>query len=527
MSGRVLPDFSYAGYHRGEIHPPYGKGAVVSTVDAAAGDGKTIANSAVQSALDDACSKGGGVVRLPAGTYRLKMPSDTAQAAMTMSCSHLVLRGDGPTKSVLLFDDPTKLRNKAVVSVGNGGSIWDGGSTKTHALSADAPAGTVTVTVDDATGLSVGGWVAVRNDTTPAFRAAHRMDQAQNGDTADWWDASQFRGIVYPRRITAIAGKQISIDAPTRYELKKTDNARLYALPSSYLEETGIESLGIGAVQNTTGPTGGTEDSHDNDYTMPGTTGYEVHASRFIDIGGLREGWIYDVQSFSPPENAASGVHVLSNGIQLSQSAFRVTVEQSQLGRAEYRGGGGNGYLFHVQGNDLLFTTDRATNARHGFVMNQACSGNVFVHDDIVTSRLTDDSHRFLSQANLYDGVTLDGGWLSSVNRGNTSSGAGFTGTAHVFWNTQVKTNHPTAKSCAIETAQWSWGYAIGTSAATGQSAKVCTAAVTNSYWASLDQGDPADFVEGEGIGGTLYPPSLYASQRARRCGVEGIVCDP
>jgi hypothetical protein len=144
-----------------------------------------------------------------------------------------------------------------------------------------------------------------------------------------------------------------------------------------------------------------------------------------------------------------------------------------------------------------------------------------------VTSRLSDDAHRFLSQANLYDSLELDRAWLQAVNRGSTSSGAGFTATSHVFWNTHVIQNHTSAKGCAIETAQWSWGYVIGTRAETGQSANICTATVTNSTWAALDQGDPVDFTEGEGEGATLYPPSLYDAQRARRCAAEGIACDP
>lgn len=526
--GRFLHDFSHAGYHRGEVKPAYGKGTPVSEVDAAAGDGKADATGAIQKAIDEACAKGGGVVRLPAGLFRVKLPTANSFAAITIGCSKLVLRGDGPSKSRILLDDPTRMRNKAGIAVRPAsGSIWDNNTTTTHALAADAPAGTRVLEVGDTSGLAIGDWVALRNEVTADFRAQHRMDQAQNGDSADWWPSSSFQGLVYPRRITKIENNTVELDAPTRYELRAQDKSRLYKLPASYLEEVGIESLGIGAVQNTTGPTGGTEASHDDDYQTSGTTGYEVHASRFVDVGALHDGWIYEVHSFVPDENKDSGVHMLSHGIQFSQSAFRITVSQCDLGRAQYRGGGGNGYLFHVQGNDLLFEEDHATNARHGFILNQASSGNVFLRSTVTTSRLTDDAHRFLAQANLYDGMRLEQGWLSAVNRGNTSSGAGFTSTAHVFWNTQVIKNHASAKGCAIETAQWSWGYAIGTSAESGQSAKICTKSVTNSYWASLDQGDPVDFTEGEGQGATLSPPSLYDAQRARRCAVEGITCDP
>ena len=526
--GRFLHDFSYAGYHRGEVTPPYGKGAVVSTVDPKAGDSKVDATKAIQAAIDAACAKGGGVVHLPAGTYRIKLPTADAFAAVTLGCSHLVLRGDGPTKSRLLLDDPLRMRNKTAVAIRpSSGSIFDGKSTKTYALTADAPAGTRTLAVADTSALKVGDWIAVRNESTPEFRAEHRMDKAHTGDSSDWWETTYFAGLVYPRQITQITGTQVELDAPTRYELKTRDKARVYALPSTYLEETGIESLGIGMVQNTTGPAGGTELSHEEEYSTAGTTAYEVHSSRFLDIGAARDGWIHDVASFVPSENTASGVHLLSNGLLFTTSAFRFTISDCSLGRPEYRGGGGNGYLYHVQGNDLLFADNRATDARHGFTLNQATSGNVFLRTAIVTSRYSDDSHRFLSQANLYDSTSLDQGWLSTVNRGSTSSGAGFTSTAHVFWNTHVVKNHASAKSCAVETAQWSWGYVIGTRADSGQSPLICTKTVTNGTWAKLDQGSPTDFAEGEGKASTLHPSSLYEDQRARRCQAEKIACDP
>jgi hypothetical protein len=468
------------------------------------------------------------VVRLPAGTYRIRLPSEDAFAAIVLDCSGLVLRGDGSEATRILLDDAARMRQKAAIAIRpSGGGILDGASTEVHPLTIDAPAGTRMVTVEDATGIAAGDFIAVRNEVTDAFRAEHRMDAAQTGEDDDFWPSSSFKGLVYPRRVVAVRGSSIEIDAPTRFELKTRDFARLYRLPASYLEECGIESLGIGAVRSTAGPEGGTESSHDDEYDTSGTAAYQVHASRFIDVGAAHDSWIHDVRSFAPSQNGDTGVHVLSNGIQLSHNAFRITVDSCQLGRPQYRGGGGNGYLFHVQGHDSLFVNDRATQARHGLIINHAASGNVFLRSTVDDSRLTDDSHRFLAQANLYDGIRLERGWLSAVNRGSTSSGAGFTATTHVFWNTEVLENHPSAKGCAIETAQLGWGYAIGTRAPDGQSPTICTKTVTNSYWASLDQGDPVDFAEGEGLGGTLSPPSLYDAQRARRCAVEGVACDP
>lgn len=84
-------------------------------------------------------------------------------------------------------------------------------------------------------------------------------------------------------------------------------SAPLFALLLSACASNGDDAA-------TTAPSGQAGNSANGGSTASGGK-REVHASRFIDVGGLREGWIYDVQSSSPAENAASGVHVLSNGI--------------------------------------------------------------------------------------------------------------------------------------------------------------------------------------------------------------------
>ncbi len=523
--GRFLHDFSYAGYRRGEQKPPYGQGTVKATVDAALGNGTTNATAGIQAAIDDVCDQGGGVVALPAGTYLLKLPSADAGQALSISCSKLVLRGEGPDKTRLLFDDAARSRDKSVIALrAPAGSIFDAAGTTTFALAEGVTKPTRKVKLSAAPTFAVGDYIVVRNDNSNAFRAEHRMNAASTGE-GDFWAAASFRGIVYPRRVVAIVGNEVELDAPTRYPLKTRDNARAYALPT-FIEESGIESLAIGMVQSTGSGTNGTEASHDEDYnTVMGSIGYLVHASKAVNVDRAHDSWLYDVDSFVPSKNEASGVEVLTNGIFIGQSAFRITVESCDLGRAQYRGGGGNGYLFHVQGNDNLFENDSATNARHGFIFNQAVSGNVFYGGKLVSSRLSDDSHRFLAHANLYEGIELNSAWLQAVNRGTTSTGGGFTATEHVFWNLNVTKNHGSAQGCAVESAQFGWGYAVGTRAAAGAQAKLCADSFSNNYWATLDLGTPDDFVEGEGMGASLFPQSLYVSQLAARCTRQSLPC--
>lgn len=513
--GRFLPDFSRAGFHRGEERPPAGEGTPMTTVDAALGDAVADATSAIQSAIDAACDAGGGIVLLPEGTYRVRLPSDSAIAVLLIDCSNVVLRGEGPARTRILIDDPDRMRSKIGIAVRGSGSFWDGASTTTHALASDVLLPSRTIELADAPSFAAGDWIVVRNDNTDAFRAEHRMDPGVA--EAGLWPSGQFRGLAYPRQVLAIEGNTVTLDGPIHDALRTRDNARAYAIDP--IHDVGLESFAIGMVENRATPDR-TDAESDGDFDVAGTTGYAVHASRAIDLERVRDAWVHDVDSFLPEGNT-TGAHVLSIGILLATGAFRITVSECDLAFPQYRGGGGNGYLFHLQGNDVLLADDSAEHARHGFIINQAASGNVLLRARPIDSRYSDDAHRFLANANLYDGTILDRAWLQAVNRGTTSSGAGFTSTMHVFWGTRTIAAHASPDECAVESAQWGHGYLIGSS----PGARLCPMSFTNGYWASLDQGDPTDFVEGEGMVDTLFPISLHAAQLALRCAYESIDC--
>lgn len=74
----------------------------------ARGDGIVDDTAAIQAAIDSVTSTGGGVVYLPAGTYKIKPQTsiavDAARAnALTIAGDNVVLTGDGPTLTKLMF----------------------------------------------------------------------------------------------------------------------------------------------------------------------------------------------------------------------------------------------------------------------------------------------------------------------------------------------------------------------------------------------------------------------------------------
>lgn len=91
-----LPDFSYAGYHRGEKDLP--KRAVEVSVKnfGAKGDGRTDDTAAFQQAIEESAGK---VIHVPRGNYRIT-------DFLSITTSGTVLRGAGATKSVFVFPKP-------------------------------------------------------------------------------------------------------------------------------------------------------------------------------------------------------------------------------------------------------------------------------------------------------------------------------------------------------------------------------------------------------------------------------------
>jgi hypothetical protein len=228
----------------------------------------------------------------------------------------------------------------------------------------------------------------------------------------------------------------------------------------------------------------------------------------------LVDAWLKNVRSFAPPGRTA---HLQSGGVLVADS-HRVTLQGLDFRDAQNRGEGGNGYLVEIQrGNEILVVDAVAENGRHNFIQNWdfGTSGCVFLRCRSAGGRAFNETpfgpvpipsfselHHSLARANLFDSCTFDDGW-QSVNRGTESSGAGHAGTENVVWNTRG--------TGTVKSLQRGNGYVIGT---------VGVQVVVDPGFDPLGRARntaPVDFVEGEGEGSGLVPPSLYENMRARR----------
>jgi len=479
--GRFLHDFSYAGYRNGETPPSSPPGAVYDVVRAFGADasGRSDASQRIQAAIDEASAAGGGVVFFPRGTFRI-------ERTLSVTASGVVLRGEG-ARSVLRFP--------------NGRGLTIAGSVSRSAprpLAADAASRSNEILVSNAVGLTPGDDVVVGWTITPAFIAAHGMTgtwKAFNGQYQQ-----MFRSQVVSVDTTS-RPHRVVLDVPLRYAAKVRDGAAIQK-ESGYLREVGIESL---SISNATS-------------WAAAWASDRVHA---ITITGVEDAWVRDVHSVAAP--GATGMnagderayHLRSGGIVI-ETAKRVSVLRSSMENPQNRGGGGNGYLFEFsKTNEVLFADTVAKNGRHNFIQNWGFgnSGTVFlrcVSEGSEVHYASDGStpvepaasehHHSLAMATLVDDSRLDDGFKLE-NRRTWSEGAGHTSTESVVWR-------PSGAGTVVS-RQFGWGYVIGAHDGVDVDTLVET-------WTGQGTA-PEDFVEGEGAGDTLYPPSLYEHQRARR----------
>jgi len=534
---KVIQDFSYAGYRRGEHPIPDVNGPIFDVTLApfnADSSGRHDATDAIQAAIQAAGdTPGGGVVFLPAGTYLLSVRPETRNEALLITQPNVVLRGAGVGRTFLLsttsvLRPPGTTGAKSIIRVKGPEEASMRAVVPASAeslLREDLLHSTRVIPVESTELFQVGDTVLARIDLTDAW-LAETKEPTWAGNAAALWDTLSFRRAV--TAVDPIAGT-VTVDAPIRHPLKRRDQARLSRLSQGPVTGVGLEDFSIGSLQNA-GTVWG-----QGDYKTEGTPSREVHSSRMIEFFRARDSWIRRVHSFQAPGNTSTA-HMLSNGIVILLSSH-ITVEDCVMERPQYGGGGGNGYMFTLVGSqECLIKNSEARFSRHGFTITaMGASGNVITGcidrdsgfatghtGEQHSSGISSDHHMRLSMANLIDTCTGDASWWEAVYRpwgGPVLHGV--TSTHTVFWNT-YGTGRMTSRVARIENFDWAvrsdqggWGYVIGTR---GERAG---ADVSQNPKAANGQSGPVDHVEGLGQGDTLEPFSLYQDQLRRRLASE------
>jgi hypothetical protein len=506
---KLLQDFSFAGYQRGERPVPRIEGPIFNVTQAPFGadpSGAKDSTAAIQKAIDAAAEAGGGVVVLPEGLFRIRPPSGS-DAALRITHSHIVLRGEGVEKTFLLCTE-TRMRDKTVLAAQPPETAFP--SAPPILITRNLRGPTRILPVANTAAFAVNDWVVVRADITDAWVEEHNEPEWLGHGT-------HLVGPVYLRQIVAIDADRetLTIDIPTRYALLTRDRARIHQAPE-LLQEIGFEDLSIGNVEHP-GKTGWGA----NDYQRTGNASHDVHGSYVLSMSGVINSWIRNVHSFHYQENR-TGAHILSNGIHVGPEHSRsVTIQNCHFQRPQYGGGGGNGYMYRLtNAQECLVIDSKATFSRHGFALSHmGASGNVFFRCIDSDSGLYtgpegrfeaygigSDHHMYLSHSNLADSCTAIDSFFEAAYR---PWGGGvrhnLTAAHSVFWNIRGEGSRT---DYVVHSEQSRYGYVIGTH---GSQAKVKLDGRGGS------KTDPVDHLEGEGLGRSLEPQSLFLDQRLRR----------
>ncbi len=534
-----LQDFSYAGYRQGLAPIPTITQNIIDVTKApynAKNDGTIDVTDIIQAAIDKAGTDGGGVVYLPAGTY--KVSTSTRSTALRLNMDNVVLRGEGVGKT-FIFNDDINMASKFIIDIGNVGGNWDVRPTTYAKITKDLMGPSTVIPVDKPELFKVGDLVILRNYITADWANEHKEPEWATSSMATNLD-----GVLHLRTIKDInlQNNTIVIDIPTRYALKTRDDLSVYKVASSMKKEIGVEDLSIGNREVVSSPEEwivNAGELNNNMHTTAGSGASKCNKSFVINVEKVYNSWIRRVSTYAHPSNVY-GTHILSNGILLDQ-CMNVTIDSVYVGKAQYGGGDGNAYGFRIEGNDNLIKNTTTELLRHGLVFVRMYSHGNVLHNvtDKNTGRCTgntigglktgssgSDFHQWFSVSNLLDNITLDKSYYSIVHRRGVATSHNAVTAHSIMWNT-VGNNSP--GGYAIRSSQTRYGYIIGTSGLTpfvntklSEPRHPTDNTITGTppaftYDSNGSRTNPEDIAEGVGLGQSLVPQSLYLDQLERR----------
>ena len=373
-----LPDFSFAGYHSGEA--PLPEPPVASNVRnfGAKGDGKHDDTAAFVQAI---AATESGAILVPAGRYVI---SDI----LWIKKPNIVLRGEGPDRSVLVFPkslDDVRPNMSATTSgrptsgySWSGGFVWARGSWVGGVLSpvvGSARRGDHFLTLEKRGGLKPGQYVYLEQVDTPEKTLIDHLYGGDPGNTAEIVGPVRIR---FVGRIESVDGRRVQLERPLRTDVRPEWKPVLRSFRPS-VREVGIEGLG---------------------FEFPNTP-YKGHFTETgrnaIALNNVADCWVRNVRI----RNADSGIF-------LSGSVF-CTVSGVVLESQRLEKGGCTGHHGLTFGTDCLFENfDYRTHFIHDITEAYRCAGNVSKNGRGIN--LSFDHHKMGNHENLFCNIDVGRG---------------------------------------------------------------------------------------------------------------------
>jgi len=395
--GNKVPDFSGVGYKNGEVAIP--TVAVVKTVYPVAGDNLANIQNAINEVAAMPLGPDGfrGAILFKAGTYSV---SDTIQ----IKASGIVLRGEGTdTISGTHFYAPTLTQYTLFNFFGNGGLTATG--SKKSITNPYIPYGSNQVVVSSNNkNFKVGDSILITR--TPDTAWITLLTMAQWGWTAPAYVVS------FQRKVTAVSGDTLTIDAPMVDILDTTYSTGtvIKYKTTNYLRNCGIENISMSCAY--------TSDTAEN------------HAWDGIDFTNAMNCWVRKVDVY----------YFGYTAVTMYASTAWITVDSCKMIDAKSNITGERRYSFEIDGQRELVSNCWTRNGRHDYVNGGRVAGpNVFYNSTATFQQNDIGPHMRWSTGILFDNVVSNAN-QDVQNRESFGTGHGWAGSQIMFWNCKAGT---------------------------------------------------------------------------------------
>ena len=403
-----LPDFSFAGYRRGEEAYRIPQAQISVKDFGVKGDGKTDDIEAFRKAVAAGVGK---IILIPAGRYVL---SDV----LDIKTGNLVLRGEGMEKSVLLFTRGLEEISPKPAETDGGkpttGWSWAGGLinvqgrslTTGASLKVTAPAarGTSKLTLEKES-FKEGDEVILKiKDDTQSTLVSH-LYRGKTGDATGLKNA----GCLQVFRVKVAAGAEITLDRPLRFDVKPEWSPTVAAYAPDVMD-VGVEELG---------------------FEFPAKT-YPGHWMEVgwnpLQLGNATANcWARKLRFW----NADNGIFV--KGVFTTIEGIHLGADRKRLSKEGMSGHHG----LTLGGADCLATNFTFTASFfHDLTLEGGSIGNVFSKGSAPDMNM--DHHRFAPYENLFTDLDMGEGTRIFASGGGPDKGL-HSAAGATFWNLRTK----------------------------------------------------------------------------------------
>jgi hypothetical protein len=444
--GNRIPDFSTAGYSEGDVSIP--DVPTRASLDPLPEGDDT---PRIQAALDaltkqplDASGFRGALV-LHKGTYRIA-------GTILLNASGIVLRGeenaDHDTAHHDTADQPMLLARGSphtLIRVGGSGE-WQHAGPEVAIIDDYVPVGADTITVEDAHDFHPSDHIIVEWRMSAPWIHAVGMDRIpprKDGRAITQWQPGM--ALRFDRRILAVSGKRLTLDAPLTNAMARSDGAMVwrYVFPGR-IEHSGIENLysdGLAFEKSA----GFANPDYLTEGDRPTFVGGGYFDSVFVAFDSVENAWMRNV----------SVTHY--TGIaHVEQFARAITIDGISGDHVQTDFTHAPPAAFAIDGQQTLVEHCQITGAFNHVWMTQArvAGPNVFRSCTAKGDRIDAGTHQRWATGTLFENLKIQGP-LEIGNRSNLGTGHGWAGANSVVWNCETD-------GYRIESPPVAYNWAIG-----------------------------------------------------------------